>query len=231
VADAAPSAADNPLRRALILLGAPGAGKGTQAKEVARIYGVPHLSTGDMFREHVAKGTELGRRAKPIIESGRLVPDEIVLGMVEERVARPDCAAGCVLDGFPRTLAQAERLEEILSLLPLRRALAVNLAVDQDAVVRRIVSRRTCSTCGAIYSTEGKMPRVPGKCDVCGESEIIQRPDDREDVVRQRLAAYHEQTLPLIDFYRRRGQLLEVDGSRDVATVQRDLLALLERLR
>ena len=230
MADAAPSAAGNRLRRALILLGAPGAGKGTQAKEVARIYGVPHLSTGDMFREHVAKGTELGRRAKPIMESGRLVPDEIVLGMVEERVARPDCAAGCVFDGFPRTLAQAQRLEEILSLLPLRRAMAVNLAVDQEVVVRRIVCRRTCSKCGAIYSTDAKMPQVPGKCDVCG-GEIIQRPDDREDVVRQRMAAYQEQTRPLLEFCRRRGQLLELDGSRDIATVQRELLGLLERLQ
>jgi len=230
VDNTAPLAAANPLHRALILLGAPGAGKGTQAREGARIYGVPHLSTGDMFREHVAKDTELGRRAKPIMDSGRLVPDEIVLGMVEERVARQDCAHGCVLDGFPRTLAQAERLEEILSLLPLRRALAVNLAVDQEAVVRRIVSRRTCNKCGAIYSTEAKMPQVPGKCDACG-GEIIQRPDDREDVVRQRMAAYQEQTRPLIEFYRRRGQLLEVDGSRDIATVQRDLLGLLERLR
>jgi adenylate kinase len=230
VASAAPPAAAQLLHRALILLGAPGAGKGTQAREVARIYGVPHLSTGDMFREHVAKGSELGRRAKPIMDSGRLVPDEIVLGMVEERVARPDCAQGFVLDGFPRTLAQAERLEEILSLLPLKRALAVNLAVDTEAVVRRIVSRRTCGKCGAIYSTEAKMPQVPGKCDVCG-GEIIQRPDDREDVVRQRMAAYEEQTRPLIDFYRRRGQLLEVDGSRDIATVQRDLFGLLQRLQ
>jgi adenylate kinase len=230
VAEAASRAAGNRLQRALILLGAPGAGKGTQAKEVARIYGVPHLSTGDMFREHVAKGTELGRRAKPIMESGGLVPDDIVLGMLEERVARPDCAEGCVLDGFPRTLAQAERLEEILSLLPLRRAVAVNLAVDEEMVVRRIVSRRTCTKCGAIYSTEAKMPRVAGQCDACG-SQIIQRPDDREDVVRQRLAAYEQQTRPLIEFYRRRGQLLELDGSRDIASVQRDLLGLLERLK
>ena len=218
-----------PLLRALILLGAPGAGKGTQARELARIYGVPHLSTGDMFREHVAQGTELGCRAKPIMESGKLVPDDIVLGMVEERVARKDCAAGFVLDGFPRTLPQAERLEEILSCLPLRRSLAVNLTVDDEAVVRRIVSRRTCKSCGAIYSAPAKMPKVEGKCDVCG-GPVIQRGDDREDVVRQRLATYHEQTRPVVEFYRRRGQLLELDGSRDIATVQRDLLGLLGRL-
>jgi adenylate kinase len=230
VAEVEPRVSGHPLLRALILLGAPGAGKGTQAREVARIYDVPHLSTGDMFREHVAKGTELGLRAKPIMESGKLVPDEIVLEMVEDRVARKDCAAGFVLDGFPRTLPQAERLEEILSALPLRRALAVNLAVDDEAVVRRIVSRRTCNSCGAIYSTQAKMPRVDAKCDACG-GEVIQRPDDREDVVRQRLAAYYEQTRPLIEFYRRRGQLLEVDGSKDIATVQRELLELLGRLQ
>ncbi len=224
----APASA-HPLLRALILLGAPGAGKGTQAREVARLYDVPHLSTGDMFREHVAKGTELGSRAKPIMESGKLVPDEIVLGMVEERVARKDCAAGFVLDGFPRTLPQAERLEEILSCLPLRRALAVNLLVDDEAVVRRIAARRTCKSCGAIYSAGEKMPRVAGKCDVCGGT-VVQRPDDREEVVRQRLATYHEQTRPVVEFYRRRGQLLELDGSNAIATVQRDLFALLERV-
>ena len=220
----------HPLLRALILLGAPGAGKGTQAREVAKIYNVPHLSTGDMFREHVSKGTELGRRAKPIMESGKLVPDEIVLGMVEERVARKDCAAGFVLDGFPRTLPQAERLEEILSMLPLRRSLAVNLTVDEEAVVRRIVSRRTCKVCGAIYGTATKMPLVEGKCDVCG-GEVVQRPDDREEVVRQRLATYHEQTRPVIDYYERRGQLLELDGSKEILAVQHDLLQLLEGLQ
>jgi len=230
VAEAVPRAPAHPLLRALILLGAPGAGKGTQAKGVAGIYDVPHLSTGDMFREHVAKGTELGQRAKPIMESGKLVPDEIVLGMVEERVARPDCAAGFVLDGFPRTLPQAERLEEILSLLPLRRALAVNLAVDEEAVVRRIASRRTCKSCGAIYGSETNATRVPGKCDVCG-GELVQRPDDREEVVRQRLATYHEQTAPVIEFYRRRGQLLQLDGSKDIPTVRHELLDLLERLQ
>ena len=216
------------LMRPLILLGPPGAGKGTQSREVARVYGVPHLSTGDMFREHVAKGTELGRRAKPVMESGQLVPDEIVLGMVEERVARADCAAGFVLDGFPRTVPQAERLEEVLSRLPLRKLLAVDLMIERDLAIARVVSRRTCKKCGATYSTDGKMPAVEGKCDVCG-GELVQRPDDREDVVRQRLDAYEKQTKPLVDFYRRRGQLAELDGSKDIATVQRELLALLER--
>ncbi|HMD30484.1 MAG TPA: adenylate kinase [Candidatus Acidoferrales bacterium] len=217
------------LQRALILLGPPGAGKGTQAREVARVYGVPHLSTGDMLREHVAQGTELGRRAKPIMESGRLVPDEIVLGMLEERVARQDCQAGFVLDGFPRTLAQAERLEQILSKLPLQPVLAVNLVVEREMVVARIASRHTCRTCGATYSADGKTPRVAGKCDVCG-GELTQRLDDREDVVRERLAAYDQQTQPLVEFYRRRGQLIELDGARDIPAVRRDLMALLERL-
>jgi len=228
VAEAASRQPAKGLGRALILLGAPGAGKGTQARELARVYGVPHLSTGDMFREHVAQGTELGRRAKPIMDSGRLVPDEIVLGMVDERVARPDCAAGFVLDGFPRTLPQAERLEEILSRLPLRPPVAVNLAVDPEVVVQRIAGRRTCGNCGAIYSTAGNAPKVPGKCDVCG-GQLAQRPDDREEVVRQRLAAYEKQTRPLIDFYRQRGRLAELDGSRDVAAVRRDLLDVLAK--
>ena len=232
VADEKRAGPQRRLGRALILLGAPGAGKGTQAREVAKTYGVPHLSTGDMFREHVAQGTELGRRAKPIMESGQLVPDEIVLGMVEERVARPDCAAGCIFDGFPRTLAQAERLEVILNALPALagRTLAVNLAVDKEEVVRRIASRCTCRHCGAIYHAAGKMPQAAGKCDVCG-GEVIQRPDDREEVVRQRLAAYEQQSRPLVDYYRRRGRLVELDGMKDVATVQREMLAAIESAR
>ena len=224
MADVPPRAPVKALERPLVLLGPPGAGKGTQAREVARVYGVPHLSTGDMFRDHVAKGTELGRRAKPIMESGQLVPDEIVLGMVEERVARPDCAKGFVLDGFPRTVPQAERLEEILSHLPLGKLLAVNLALSLDIAVSRIASRRTCKKCGTTYSTNGVA--VPSKCTVDG-GELIQRPDDREDVVRKRLEGYEQLARPLIDFYRRRGQLAELDGSRDVATVERELLALL----
>jgi adenylate kinase len=212
----------------LILLGAPGAGKGTQARAVARVYGVAHLSTGDMFREHVAQKTALGERARPIMESGQLVPDEIVLGMVEDRVSRPDCVDGFVLDGFPRTLGQAERLEEILSRLPLGPALVVNLAVDPEEMIRRVVTRRTCKKCGAIYSTDGRMPRVEGVCDICG-GEVAQRADDREEVMRKRLAAYERETRPLVEYYRQRGQLQEVDGSKDVETVQRNLLALLER--
>jgi adenylate kinase len=228
VAEAGPRAPVKALLRPLVLLGPPGAGKGTQARELARIYGVPHLSTGDMFRDHVAKGTELGRRAKPIMESGQLVPDEIVLGMFEERVARPDCAAGFVLDGFPRTVPQAERLEEILSQLPLRRLLAVNLVLNLDIAVGRIASRRTCKACGTTYSTDGKAQAVPGKCDACG-GELMQRQDDHEDVVRKRLEAYEQQARPLVDFYRRRGQLAELDGSLDIVTVQRNLLALLDK--
>jgi adenylate kinase len=216
------------LLRPLVLLGPPGAGKGTQAREVARIYKVPHLSTGDMFRDHVAKGTDLGRRAKPIMESGQLVPDEIVLEMFEERVARPDCSAGFVLDGFPRTVPQAERLEEILSHLPLGKLLAVNLVLNLDIAVARIAGRRTCKNCGATYSTDGIAQAAPAKCTVCG-GELVQRQDDHEDVVRKRLEGYEQQARPLVDFYRRRGQLAELDGSRDIATVQHELLALLDK--
>jgi adenylate kinase len=216
------------LRRALIFLGPPGAGKGTQAREISRRYGIPHLSTGDMFREHIARGTDLGRRAKPVMDSGQLVPDEIVLGMVEERICRPDCTAGFVLDGFPRTLAQAEALEKILEGHHLGRPVVVNLVVDPELMFRRMEGRRTCSQCGQIYNLHDSPPRQPGRCDKCG-GELVQRPDDRPEVMRERRTAYERQTRPLVDYYQTRGQLFEVDGSKDVESVRRDLLALLDR--
>lgn len=216
------------LSRALIFLGPPGAGKGTQAREISRRYGIPHLSTGDMFREHIVRGTDLGRRAKPVMDSGQLVPDEIVLGMVEERISRPDCAAGFVLDGFPRTLAQAEALEKILEGHHLGRPVVVNFVVDPELMFRRMEGRRTCSQCGQIYNLHDSPPRQPGRCDKCGGA-LMQRPDDRPEVMRERRAAYERQTRPLVDYYQARGQLFEVDGSKDVESVRRDLLALLDR--
>ncbi len=209
-------------------MGPPGAGKGTQAREISRRYGIPHLSTGDMLREHVARGTDLGRRAKPIMESGQLVPDEIVLGMVEERISRPDCAGGFVFDGFPRTLAQAEALEKIFKGHHLGSPLVVNFLVDPEQMFQRMSGRRTCSQCGQIYNLNDSPPRQPGRCDKCGGA-LVQRPDDREDVMRERRAAYERQTRPVADYYRQRGRIFELDGSKDVESVQRDLLALLER--
>lgn len=212
-------------RRALIFLGPPGAGKGTQAKEVARRFGVPHLSTGDMFRDHVGRGTELGRQAKPIMERGELVPDTITLGMVEERIARPDCANGCVFDGFPRTITQAEKLEEMLG----RRGFAtlvVHIVVEYVALFRRLTARRSCKVCGEIYNLHDRPPKVEGRCDKDG-GELLLRADDREEVIRERLAAYDRQTRPLIEFYGGRSVLLDVDGSAAMDAVTRAVMRIL----
>jgi adenylate kinase len=177
------------LKQPLILLGPPGAGKGTQAKQLARLYGVPHLSTGDMLRDHVSRGTELGRKAKPIMERGELVPDEIVLGMVEERIAQPDCAGGFVFDGFPRTLAQAKALDQILERARMGPPLVFHFVVDTKLLFRRLTGRRMCKIGGEIYNIYEHPPKVPGRCDNDG-GELVQRPDDREDVIRERLPAY-----------------------------------------
>lgn len=214
------------LGRAVIFLGPPGAGKGTQARQIAESYGVPHLSTGDMFREHVSRGTQLGLRAKPIMERGELVPDDLVLSMVEERVSRPDCADGFILDGFPRTLPQAEKLDEILRRRFKTDPLVVHFVVDQDQLMRRLTGRRTCKIGGEIYNIYDHPPKVPGRCDHDG-GELIQRPDDREEVIGERLAAYERQTRPLVDYYRRRGVLKDVDGMAAPAAVTKNVLELL----
>jgi len=216
------------LNRAVIFLGPPGAGKGTQAKEVARFYQVPHLSTGDMFRDHVGRGTPLGLKARPIMERGELVPDEIVLRMVEERIAQPDCRNGFVFDGFPRTLPQAEKLGELLRGLGFDRPLVLHFAVDSDRLLKRLTGRRTCSVGGEIYNIYERPPKVTGRCDADG-GELVQRGDDREEVIRERLAAYERQTRPLVEYYRRQGVLEDVDGSADVGAVTRRVLGILAR--
>lgn len=214
------------LGRAVIFLGPPGAGKGTQARQIAESYGVPHLSTGDMFREHVSRGTPLGLRAKPIMERGELVPDDLVLSMVEDRISRPDCADGFILDGFPRTLPQAEKLDEILRRRFKRDPLVVHFVVDQDQLMRRLTGRRTCTIGGEIYNIYDHPPKVPGRCDRDG-GVLVQRPDDREEVIGERLAAYERQTRPLVDYYRQRGVLQDVDGMAAPAAVTKNVLALL----
>ncbi len=211
----------------MIFLGAPGAGKGTQAKEVARARKVPHLSTGDMFRDHVGRGTELGRKAKPIMESGALVPDEITLGMVEERISRPDCAPGCIFDGFPRTLPQAESLDRMLAQQGFGVTIVVHIAVDFSQLIRRLTGRRTCSVCGEIYNIHDRPPKAEGKCDNDGGA-LTQRKDDTEAVIRQRLDAYEKQTRPLIDYYRGQGVLRDVNGSIAPATVTQEILGVLQ---
>jgi len=214
------------LNRAVIFLGPPGAGKGTQAKIVAGMCGVPHLSTGDMFREHVSRGTELGKRARPIMERGDLVPDEIVLGMVEDRVARPDCRNGFVLDGFPRTLNQAERLGDILGGIQFGRPLVIHFVVDHDRLIKRMTGRRTCKVGGEIYNIYDRPPRVPGRCDNDG-GELVQRTDDRENVITERLAAYDRQTRPLVHYYHGQGVLVNVNGTENPESVTQALLEIL----
>jgi adenylate kinase len=217
-----------PLNRALIFLGPPGAGKGTQAKRIAQRYHVPHLSTGDMLREAVAQGTELGRLAKPIMEGGELVPDDLVMGMVEERLSQPDSAGGVVFDGFPRTLPQAEQLEAILERHGFAKPLVVDFQVDRDTLMRRLAGRWTCSVGGEIYNVYEAPPKVLGVCDRDG-GRLIQRPDDRPEVVKERLVTYELQTRPLEDYYRRRGVLEIVDGSAAMEEVSSALAAIIER--
>jgi adenylate kinase len=214
------------LGRAVIFLGPPGAGKGTQARQIAENYGVPHLSTGDMFREHVSRGTPLGLRAKPIMERGELVPDDLVLSMVEDRISRPDCADGFILDGFPRTLPQAEKLDEILRRRFKVEPLVVHFVVDKNQLMRRLTGRRVCGIGGEIYNIYDHPPKVPGRCDRDG-GELIQRPDDREEVIAERLAAYERQTRPLVDYYRQRGVLKDVDGMAAPQAVTKNVLELL----
>jgi adenylate kinase len=210
------------LDRAVIFLGPPGSGKGTQAKVLAAKYGVPHLSTGDMLREHVAKGTPLGLKAKPIMDRGDLVPDSLVLKMVAERIERPDCSRGFVFDGFPRTVAQAKYLGELLKYHGVKQPFVLHLVIGHTVLIRRLTGRRTCSIGGEIYNIFDRPPKVEGICDNDG-GELIQRPDDREEVIRQRLLAYERQTAPLVSFYRRLGCLHEIDAGKSVAEVEQEI--------
>lgn len=213
------------LHRAVIFLGPPGAGKGTQAKELAARYGVPHLSTGDMLREHVAQGTPLGQRAEPIMKRGELVPDSIILKMVAHRIERPDCAAGFVFDGFPRTVAQAQYLGELLKQHGYKQPVVVHFAIDPALLMRRITGRRMCKVGGEIYNIYERPTKVPNRCDNDG-GELEQRPDDREEIVAPRLEAYAAQTSPLAAYYRRLGRLYDVDATQSVGDVTRKVLEI-----
>ncbi len=220
-------AATTPRIRPLVFLGAPGAGKGTQARAVAEKLGVPQISTGDMFRDHVSRDTDLGRQVKPVMDHGGLVSDDIVVAMLAERIAQPDCAAGFILDGFPRTLAQGQQLEKLLAETGRPGVLAVNFRISYTNLARRLTGRRTCVLCGEIYNIHFRPPKVEGRCDRDG-GELKQRADDREEVIRERLNAYERQTQPLVDFYRERGALLEVDAEAAPEELTRRLLELLE---
>jgi adenylate kinase len=216
------------LQRALILLGPPGAGKGTQAKRLAACYRVPHLSTGDMLRDAVARGTPLGRMAEPIMRRGELVPDDIILGMVEERLVQQDCRDGVLFDGFPRTVPQAESLEDILERCGLGKPMVLNLCVDRETVLRRLAGRWTCSVGGEIYNVYDAPPKLAGICDKDG-GKLIQRPDDRSETVIERLRAYEQQTQPLVDYYGKQGVLVTVNGSAPIDALTPKLIEIVDR--
>ena len=210
----------------MIFLGAPGAGKGTQAREVSRHFSIPQISTGDMLREAVRNQTPLGLAAKAKMEAGELVPDEVVCGIVEQRIGQPDCQRGFILDGFPRTIAQAEFVERMLLAKGKGNPLVFDIKVDRDLLLKRLTGRRTCSVGGEIYNVYFNPPKVEGICDKDG-GKLLQRADDNEETIRQRLVAYEKQTSPLIDYYRRKGFLKEVDGNRAPELITKELIDFL----
>ena len=202
----------------IVMLGAPGAGKGTQAKMVAEKYGIPHVSTGDIFRANIKNGTELGKEAKQYMDQGKLVPDELTVKILLDRVAQDDCKNGYVLDGFPRTIPQANVLDEALTKLGDKIDYAINVDVPDENIINRMGGRRACVACGATYHVVYNAPKTEGICDVCGK-ELIIRDDDQPETVKNRLNVYHEQTQPLIDFYEAKGVLKSVDGTVDMKDV------------
>ena len=208
------------------MLGAPGAGKGTQAKMIAEKYGVPHVSTGDIFRANIKNGTELGKEAKQYMDQGLLVPDELTVRILLDRVAQDDCKNGYVLDGFPRTIPQAEVLDSELSKLGDHIDYAIDVDVPDENIIKRMSGRRACLTCGATYHIEHVPPKTEGICDKCG-SELVLRDDDKPETVKNRLNVYHEQTQPLIDFYTNKGVLKTVDGTLPMEEVFAAITAIL----
>lgn len=202
----------------IIMLGAPGAGKGTQAKQIADKYSIPHISTGDIFRANIKNGTELGKKAKQYMDQGALVPDELTCDLVMDRIQQDDCKNGFVLDGFPRTIPQAEALDAALGKINEKMDYAIDVDVPDENIVNRMSGRRACLNCGATYHLISIPPKVEGICDRCG-SEIVLREDDKPETVQKRLKVYHEQTQPLIDYYSKKGVLAEVDGTQSMENV------------
>lgn len=210
----------------IIMLGAPGAGKGTQAKMISEKFHLPHISTGDIFRANIKNGTELGKEAKGYMDKGLLVPDELTVRILLDRVAKEDCRDGYILDGFPRNIPQAEVLDKELSKLGDKIDAAIDIEVADESIIKRMSGRRACVSCGATYHIENVPPKKEGICDKCGE-ELILRDDDREETVKNRLKVYHEQTQPLIDYYQKKGVLKTLDGTKDMMEVFQEITEIL----
>jgi len=212
----------------LILMGPPGSGKGTQAEFISKGFNIPHISTGDMFRKAISEKTELGTKAKEYLDSGRLVPDEVTVGIVEERLQQDDCLQGFLLDGFPRTVAQAEALDEFIAGMPFELDAVINIEVPREEILKRLTGRRMCRECGASYHVDFSPPLQPDRCDKCG-GDLYQRDDDKESTINKRLDVYKEQTEPLIAYYGERGLLKNIDGNQDIKGVLKAIGASLGR--
>ena len=212
----------------LVILGPPGAGKGTQSKKIVERYNIPHISTGDILREHISLGTDLGKEAKGYMDQGTLVPDSLVLSLVQERISRDDTKNGFLLDGFPRNVSQAVSLDAELDKLGINLDKVINIVVDPKELISRATSRRVCSACGATYNVVAKPPKVEGKCDFDG-ADLITRSDDKEETVSVRIQVYTDQTSPLIDYYKAQGTLFDVDGSQSIDEVTKDIFEGLDK--
>lgn len=210
----------------IVMLGAPGAGKGTQAGRIAKKEGIPHISTGDIFRENIKNGTDLGKEAKGYMDKGLLVPDELVCNLVVDRIQHEDCKDGYILDGFPRTIPQAQELENALNAIGQKLDYALDIEVPDENIIARSVGRRSCEKCGAIFHVEFHPPKEEGVCDICG-GKLILRDDDKFETVQSRLSVYHEQTMPLIAFYKERGVLKVIDGTQSMDKVFADILGII----
>lgn len=210
----------------IMLFGAPGAGKGTQAKFLIEKYGIPQISTGDILRAAIKEGTPMGLEAKKVMDEGKLVSDAIIVGIIKDRLAQEDCKKGFILDGFPRTIAQAEALESLMNEMGIKLDKVISLNVPDELIVGRVTGRQVCSACGASYHIKFNPSRVAGKCNYCN-GDLMTRKDDNEETVTKRLKEYHTQTAPLFDFYKKRELLVEIDGTKDVDAITQEIFAIL----